>query len=116
MSRDMVVLPAWASVASLGALVGSGRHAAYPVVDFVGAPVGVLGLEALTPSGGPEQPLSEVCLPTGAVRVLRSDDSVDALLADADVLAGPMALVVDGAVLVGVLSIGGLLRLRRSHL
>jgi hypothetical protein len=114
MSHDMVLLPGWAPVASLGALVGSGRHGAYPVVDADGAPLGVLGLEALAPEGGADQPLSEVCLPARAVRVLRSDDSIDALLADPDAFTAPMALVTDGTVLVGVLSLGGLLRLRRS--
>jgi hypothetical protein len=115
MSRDMVVLPAWFGAADAVNRAWA-RHAAYPVVDALGCPIGVLGPAA----AGGDQPhadltLAQICRPLSSVPVLAPDDDIDRLLDLALPAEGTGALVVEDNRLVGVVSSGYLLRLARAR-
>ena len=114
MSRDMIVLPGWFSAADATKRRWV-RHAAYPVVDAQGCPVGLLGPAALGPDQLDEDvTVAQICRPMSSVPVLAPDDDIRlldlALLAD-----GTGALVVEDNRLVGVVSSGYLLRLTRAR-
>jgi CBS domain-containing protein len=115
MSKDMVVVPAWFSAAD-AAGERRGRHRSYPVVDARGATIGVVDPAALA---GSEVPMGatygEICRPVSSLPVVAPDDDIDQLFRMPAVIEGFGALVIHEDRLVGVVSPGYLLRLRRAR-
>jgi CBS domain-containing protein len=110
----MLVLPAWFS--AVNAMHGpAARHAAYPVVDARGVPVGVVGPEALTAAELGGRTFGEVCRPLSSLPVVRPDDNIDRLIDLPGVADGIGALVIEDNRLVGMVSRGYLLRLSRAR-
>ena len=114
MSRDMVVMPAWFSAVNVPMARG-GRHAAYPVIDASGMPVGVVGPDALTADDLAGRTLGEICRPLSCLPVVRPDDDIDRLRALLEVAAGVGVLVIQDDRLVGMISPGYLIRLARAR-
>ncbi len=108
MTRDPVVAPAHASVAELiDDYLFRFRHSAYPVVDDLGRPVGLVTLERIRtvpPALRSTTDLRSVAFPMSEVPCRRTHDDALPLVAELATSRPGRALVFEGTDLVGIVS------------
>jgi Zn-dependent protease/CBS domain-containing protein len=95
-------------------VLASGRHAAYPVVDYANDVVGLIELKSVrsTPRDiWPVTPVSVVMTPLAEVPVVAPEVTVDVLVRRMGERADTRALVMDGARLVGIIAPSDVVRL-----
>ena len=118
MARDAPALPAYLSLDRAAALVADGRHEAYPVVAFDGAPLGVVTADqiaAVPPALRPSTRVGDTHTPLARVATAGADEPLTALVAGSR-SDRPVLVLFDGRV-VGVLTPSDLVAaLRRAAL
>ena len=118
MARDAPALPAYLSLDRAAALVADGRHEAYPVVAFDGAPLGVVTADqiaAVPPALRPSTRVGDTHTPLARVATAGADEPLTALVAGSR-SDRPVLVLFDGRV-VGVLTQSDLVAaLRRAAL
>jgi len=115
MTRDPASVPVTRTIDRfVDDVLSSGRHAAYPVRDEMERVVGLVELKSVRSSpraGWSTTPVGAVMQPLSETPVAAPGDTVDVLARAMDERSATRALVMDGDVLVGIVSPSDIARL-----